>query len=281
MEGIERHHRSSIIFDRDPSNTHSIGPYTAVHSVRFWVDGITYQLRYLHHHPWKNLNIPECVELLFLRWGYGVEWRPFIHIPYEDEAFRWAARACYTRFLTSAYYDDERSEAFERLPKVFVVLVNGEPQAIDMAAISEPDSMTMAGPVWCPVANMTEERRHGPGGREIKRGSKHFAAGAKLYCFPAQWGDDYDQIEAVGRHRATHRYVKMIISSSWLENWRVQLVYSPAVVRMLWPDWDGSEHSKTAAQSYIDMMKNRLAQKRVQAGIPVWDTSSPGESDKE
>ena len=37
-------------------------------------------------------------------------------------------------------------------------------------------------PVWCPVATMRAERPYGPGGQETKRGSRHFAPGAKLYC---------------------------------------------------------------------------------------------------
>ena len=46
------------------------------------------------------------------------------------------------------------------------------------------------------------------------------------------WGDGYEKIHVVGRHRALHRRcVKMIVSSWWLTNWRVQLVYSSYAIR--------------------------------------------------
>ena len=37
------------------------------------------------------------------------------------------------------------------------------------------------GPIWCPVAHMVRARPYGPGSTETKHGSRHFAAGAKLY----------------------------------------------------------------------------------------------------
>lgn len=88
-------------------------------------------------------------------------------------------------------------------------------------------------PVWCLVANVVEERTCGPDGTETWHGTKHFAPGAKIYCFPAQWGDGYEQIRVVGRHRGSRRFVTMIVKSRWLTNWRVQLVYSPAVIERL------------------------------------------------
>lgn len=176
-------------------------------------------------------------EIIFL--GYqrdGEDWL-FTHIPYEEDAFAWAVRQM---------LDEPTTELF--------VLIDGDRHAVDVQQLREIDTATMVGPVWCVVANMIRERPYGPGGKEIRRGSKHFAPGAKLYCFPALWGDGYEQIQVVGRHRATHRYVKMIVSSAWLTNWRVQLVYSPHVIRELWPAWDGTERSREEAQRLADDM---------------------------
>jgi hypothetical protein len=88
-------------------------------------------------------------------------------------------------------------------------------------------------PVWCVVANVVYERNYGPGGLEKRRGTKHFAAGAKVYCVQFFWDGGDDNVEVVGRHRGSQRYVKMVIRTEWLTNYRVELVYSPAVIRGL------------------------------------------------
>ena len=106
-------------------------------------------------------------------------------------------------------------------------------------------------PVWCPVATMRAERPYGPGGQETKRGSRHFAPGAKLYCNLIVGQKHEPQIEVVGRHRASHRYVTMIVSASWLTNWRVELVYSPRVITDLWPIWDGTPASRAKAEQWV------------------------------
>jgi hypothetical protein len=132
-------------------------------------------------------------------------------------------------------------------------LTSGVP-ALDASA-TQPDGKQLV-PVWCAVANMTSERPYGPDGSTTKRGSKHFSAGAKLYflCIVGHYGDP--QIEVVGRHRGSHRYVRMIVSLSWLENWRKDLVYSPHVARALQPYWTGSRRSELEAESYVQRFLN-------------------------
>lgn len=43
---------------------------------------------------------------------------------------------------------------------------------------------------------------------------------------PVQWGDGYEKIKVVGRHRGSHQYVTMVMQARWLTNWRAKLVYS-------------------------------------------------------
>jgi hypothetical protein len=116
-----------------------------------------------------------------------------------------------------------------------------------------------ATPVWCVVANVTENRRYGAGGVETRRGLKHFSPGAKLYCFPPLWGDGYDKLKVVGRHRGSHQYVTMIVRSRWLTHWRVQLVYSPHVVAALEGYWDGTTRSRERAETLAESMRLRSA----------------------
>lgn len=121
--------------------------------------------------------------------------------------------------------------------------------------------------VWCVVANVMREHAFGPGGAERRRGTKHFQPGAKVYCFPALWGDDYEDVQVVGRHRATHRYVTMIVPSRWLTNWRVELVYSPYVISALDGYWDGTAASKLLAHDIVDACRDRETA-RQSAGAP-------------
>jgi hypothetical protein len=105
---------------------------------------------------------------------------------------------------------------------------------------------------------MTSERHYGPGGQITKRGSKHFAAGAKLYFIRIVNHDSDPQLEVVGRHRGSHRYSTMIVSLSWLENWRPELVYSPYVARQLYPVWrSGTLGYKLEAEFYVRKFVNR------------------------
>ena len=88
-------------------------------------------------------------------------------------------------------------------------------------------------PIWCLTGNISKNRKYGVGGNIIKSGTKHFAPNTKVYCFPALWGDGYLKIKVISRHRGSHEYVEMIVDSAWIENWRVQLVYSHLVISKL------------------------------------------------
>lgn len=86
---------------------------------------------------------------------------------------------------------------------------------------------------WCLIGNIVKENLYGKSGHENKAGTKHFSPGTKVYCLPAQWGDGYDQILVIGRHRGSKRFVTMVISWKWITNWRTKVVYHPEVLRRL------------------------------------------------
>jgi hypothetical protein len=104
--------------------------------------------------------------------------------------------------------------------------------------------------VWCVVANVRAVTTVGEEGQE-RSGTRHFGPGTKVYCFPPLWGDGYEKVKVVGRHRGSHRYVTMVIPARWLTNWRVQLVYSPHVVAVVGGHWDGTAQSKQLAEKLV------------------------------
>jgi hypothetical protein len=131
---------------------------------------------------------------------------------------------------------------------------------------------TMSQPIWCIVANIVNERAYGPGGQETRRGTKHFAPGAKIYILYFFWGMGAQDVTVVGRHRRSHRYITMTIRTAWLVNWRVELVYSPYVIaKRLERPWDyapatlasdddpigwaGSEAGKAVAEQLIQNLQ--------------------------
>lgn len=99
--------------------------------------------------------------------------------------------------------------------------------------------------VWSLVGNIVWDHPYGEE-KEIRRGTKHFSPGAKVYCFPVQWGDGYRKIKVIGRPRGTTRYIFVVISSARVTNWRLDKVYAPHVKRLMLENrgWDDSEKSR-------------------------------------
>ncbi len=85
----------------------------------------------------------------------------------------------------------------------------------------------------CLVGNIVAERPFGEGGVETREGTKHFSPGTKVYAYPAQWGDGYEKILVIGKHRGSTKFVSMVIRSTWVTNWRAKVVYHPEVLRRL------------------------------------------------
>ncbi|MEV7026858.1 hypothetical protein [Kitasatospora sp. NPDC093558] len=86
----------------------------------------------------------------------------------------------------------------------------------------------------CVVANVARQTTHGEGGLDIQDGLKHFAPGAKVWIAPQRWDLGGGQVVVTGRHRGnSRRYVTLVTSMRHLENFRVQEVYSPALLHAL------------------------------------------------
>jgi hypothetical protein len=112
-----------------------------------------------------------------------------------------------------------------------------------------------------------EYTRTRQGGGEAKRGTKHFSAGTKVYAFPAQWGDGYEKIVVVGKHRGSRGLVTMVIRSDWVTNWRAKMVYDPKVLRRLQKDTSGSRKThnwkkEREVKKFLKILQEHEASKR-------------------
>lgn len=113
---------------------------------------------------------------------------------------------------------------------------------------------------WCAVANMGAINAFGPDGSQIREGSKHFLPGTKLYVISHFWGMAGEVSMVLGRHRSSKRYVKMVVTSSWLVNWRAELVYSPHIVSEL----------RLSGEYDRDNPGSTLAKKRAEEIARLW-----------
>ena len=112
--------------------------------------------------------------------------------------------------------------------------------------------------IWCVVANVVDEHTVGQE-KVVQRGTRHFRPGAKVYCFPPMWGDGYENIKVVGHHKGSHRLVTLVMPSRRLENWRAKVVYSPAIIKRMNRQWDGTQKSKELAVKIVEAMIGRRA----------------------
>lgn len=114
---------------------------------------------------------------------------------------------------------------------------------------------------WCLVGNIIAERPYGPGGHEKRSGTKHFSPDTKVYCLPVRWGDGYERITVIGRHRGSKRFVTMVVQSKWITNWRAKEVYQPEVLRRIQQEMSSSSgwpwRSKKEVEQYVRFLQEQ------------------------
>jgi hypothetical protein len=109
---------------------------------------------------------------------------------------------------------------------------------------------------WCLVGNIIEPSPFDRDQQPAPQGTKHFSGGTKVYCLPAQWGDGYDKIKVIGRHRESKQFVTMIISADRVTNWRAKVVYDPEVLRRL-AQIGRNWQTKAAVEAYLESLIQR------------------------
>lgn len=115
----------------------------------------------------------------------------------------------------------------------------------------EPNGQTNTEPIWCATANIKKEVLFGQD-HILRKGIKHFRGGAKVYIAYA-YGGMCDNATVIGHHRSNGRYIKVTIPVKHLENFRLELVYSPKVIELINKNTDEGfiEYSKEYAENLI------------------------------
>ncbi len=91
---------------------------------------------------------------------------------------------------------------------------------------------------WCVVANIAEQTSAGPGGGEVRSGTRHFSPGTKVWVLPPQWGDGGDSLMVLGKHRGVRGgHVRMVLPRRHLTNFRVRPIYTASLLADLNRPW--------------------------------------------
>jgi len=113
--------------------------------------------------------------------------------------------------------------------------------------------------IWCLVGNIADTNTQ----NETNGGSRHFQAGKKVYCLPPQWGDSYENIKVIGRHRDSNSYICIVMHSKYITNWRHQKVYRPYILNVMHSQfgWKDNEESKKFILELVQVLSERESKK--------------------
>jgi len=69
--------------------------------------------------------------------------------------------------------------------------------------------------------------------KEIKSGTKHFRAGAKVYLLPKYGGMGHENMPVYGLPRKSWKKIKIVIRSVLIKNVRVKKTFDPKMIEMI------------------------------------------------
>ncbi len=81
---------------------------------------------------------------------------------------------------------------------------------------------------WCIIGNIVDKHFYGMD-KEIRRGTKQFRPGAKVYCMPEFAGMGHEEIRVIGKPRKQDRMINIVMSSRKIKDFRVQKVFHPKI----------------------------------------------------
>lgn len=115
--------------------------------------------------------------------------------------------------------------------------------------------------IWCLIGNIVDKHVAGTE-LGVKRGTKQFAPGTKVYCFPSMWGDGYEKITVIGKPRKRKKLIRVIMQAKYIKNWRLQKVYDPFVMTEMvnnW-GWTNRQEDKTTIERMLQWLPERTVE---------------------
>lgn len=122
----------------------------------------------------------------------------------------------------------------------------------------QPKSLDEIKFIYCLVGNVVEERFDKSKNKTYK-GTKHFSTGTKVYCYPPMWGDGYENIKVIGKHRKSPKLVTIVMPSKHVTNWRLKTVYNPFIIKEMTENfgWTDQESDKERINEMLVWLNKR------------------------
>jgi hypothetical protein len=106
-------------------------------------------------------------------------------------------------------------------------------------------------PIWGVTARVAKSLPFGPGGKDVRRGTKKFRANQKVYLQADWWGTGSSIVTVIGRFHGKHQYISSAVSTAYLTDFRAELVYSPAIIERIQYGYMRREERKPLTQEEI------------------------------
>lgn len=107
--------------------------------------------------------------------------------------------------------------------------------------------------LWAVVANVKGRCRTTSDGTVVHLGTKHFREGAKVYVIDAFWGA-CESVTVIGQHRKSRRWICLHMPARHLEDLRLKLVYSPAVLDLMREHYGTMGRSQPPGKEYAEQI---------------------------
>lgn len=111
---------------------------------------------------------------------------------------------------------------------------------------------------WMVVANVVRWRRYGPGGQELRPGTKAYKGGARVFVVPDYPGMGHMEVTAIGQARTTGHWITICTPTRHLHTFRAKLVHAPAVLRRASPEG----HTEECAREWAAALARLAARYR-------------------
>ena len=108
---------------------------------------------------------------------------------------------------------------------------------------------------WCLVGNIVEENQYGEN-HELRYGNKQFRPNAKVFVNLVYGGLGHESILVIGMPRHSYKYIEIVIARKYVENFRLQKVFKPTVLkRMNQSKWDWWGNTDSARDTLIKVLE--------------------------
>ena len=116
---------------------------------------------------------------------------------------------------------------------------------------------------WCLVGNIVDAHEYGEQ-HEIKHGTKHFAPGAKVFINMVYGGFGHEKILVIGVPRHQRNYIEVVIPRIYVENFRIQKVFKPAVLKRIenstYSWWGKTDDDRDDIIKFLDWLNPKEAE---------------------